>query len=92
MRQVPEAVMDDGLLDYTIVPVISLPLILCQLPLLFSGKLLKSPYVKAGKCRELQIIPMDKASEDVVEIDGEIEGSLPLRVEVCGSGIKYIIS
>ena len=35
---------------------------------------------------------MDKASEDVVEIDGEIEGSLPLRVEVCGSGIKYIIS
>ena len=60
--------------------------------MLFSGKLLKSPYVKAGKCRELQIIPMDKASEDVVEIDGEIEGSLPLRVEVCGSGIKYIIS
>jgi len=36
------------------------------------------------RCRELRIEPLDEASRDIVEIDGEIEGRLPVSVKVDG--------
>ena len=90
MRQVPLAVMDDGLLDYAVIPKAPLAKVLKELPRLFSGTLNQSEYVISGKCRSLQIVPMDEQSADIFELDGEIEGLLPMSVEITGHLINVI--
>lgn len=90
MRQVPLAVMDDGLLDYTIIPKTPLLKVVRELPRLFNGMLHQSEYVISGKCRSLQIVPMDEQSGDIFELDGEIEGWLPMSIEVTGHQINVI--
>ena len=84
MRQVPLARPDDGLLDVLIVPQIPLHRILVQLPLLFSGRLHRSPDLHYVQCRDLEILPMDEDARDIIETDGEVEGRLPLSVHVTG--------
>ena len=90
MRQVPLAVMDDGLLDYAVIPKAPLAKVLKELPRLFSGTLNQSEYAISGKCRSLQIVPMDEQSADIFELDGEIEGLLPMSVEITGHQINVI--
>lgn len=90
MRQVPLAVMDDGLLDYAVIPKAPLAKVLKELPRLFSGTLNQSEYVISGKCKSLQIVPMDEQSADIFELDGEIEGLLPMSVEITGHQINVI--
>lgn len=90
MRQVPSASIDDGILDYMIVPKLPVRLIVSQIPRLFNGTVDKSPHVISGKCRELLIAPMDEASEDIFELDGEIEGRLPLSIRMDGRQINVI--
>lgn len=91
MRQVPDAVFDDGLIDYMIAPKIPLLTILGQLPKLFNGKLSqRRDLLVFGKCKSLRIEPLDTASADIYELDGEVEGNLPLTVEITGEQINVI--
>ena len=82
MRQVPKADMNDGLLDYMIVPKMPVKSILVQLPRLFNGTVNESPDLTCGQCRSLSIVPLDSDAEDIFELDGEIEGTLPLSIEM----------
>lgn len=90
MRQVPLAVMDDGLVDYAIIPKAPVRKVVRELPRLFNGTLHQSEYVISGKCRSLQIVPMDEQSGDIFELDGEIEGWLPMSIEVTGHQINVV--
>ena len=90
MRQVPLADPCDGILDYMVVPKLPLGTIARQIPRLFSGNLHKSPDVISGRCKSLQIVPLDSSSEDIVELDGEIEGRLPLSIEMEPRKIRVI--
>lgn len=90
MRQVPMADMNDGVLDYMVVPKIPVKSIIRQIPRLFNGTLNESPDVISGKCKTLHVIPLDSASEDIFELDGEIEGKLPLTVEMAPRKINVI--
>lgn len=82
MRQVPAADMNDGLLDYMIVPVMPIRSIFRQIPKLFNGTLNESKDVISGKCISFRIMPLDSESEDIFELDGEIEGTLPLSIDM----------
>ncbi len=90
MRQVPIAEMDDGMVDYTIIPKMSLKKLFSELPRLFRGTLHKSQYVFTGRCKSLQVVPMDAKSVDAVEFDGEVEGTLPLSIEYTGYQINIL--
>lgn len=90
MLQVPKAVIDDGILDVTIVPKLPLFAILKEMPRLFTGTLDESNHVIAAKCKELQIIPLNAASRDIVELDGEIEGRLPATITMTGKRITVL--
>lgn len=92
MCQVPLARMDDGILDVMIVPRQGLPSILKQLNKLFKQNLHESESVVYLRCRTLEIIPLDAKSEDIYELDGEIEGTLPLKVSVTGQRINVLCS
>ncbi len=90
MRQVPLARMDDGLVDYAIIPKAPLSKIVKEIHRLFNGTLHRSEYVISGRCSSLQIVPMDGNSADIFEIDGEIEGELPLSAEFSGHRISVV--
>ena len=90
MRQVPLADINDGIMDYMIVPKVKLSKMLKEVPRLFNGTINESGVVLYGRCRSLQIVPLDSASEDIIELDGEIEGKLPLSIEMDGRKINVI--
>ncbi|MBQ9661327.1 MAG: diacylglycerol kinase family lipid kinase [Bacteroidales bacterium] len=90
MRQVPLAVNDDGQLDYMIVPRAKLRSLVAEVPRLFSGTAHESGLIRTGRCRMLQIAPLDGRSADIIELDGEIEGCLPLQVEITGRQINVL--
>ena len=90
MRQVPLAANDDGQLDYMIVPKSNLLKLAKEVPRLFSGTANESSLIYSGRCRTLRITPMDEVSSDIVEFDGEIEGQLPLELEITGAKIHVL--
>ena len=90
MQQVPLADIDDGILDIMIVPKVPMSTILRQIPKLFNGKLNESGDVITDRFRELAIIPLDNASNDIVELDGEIVGRLPVSISMSGKKINVI--
>lgn len=90
MRQVPLAANDDGQLDYMIVPKSNLLKLAKEVPRLFSGTANESSLIYSGRCRALRITPMDEVSADIVEFDGEIEGQLPLELEITGAKIHVL--
>ena len=82
MRQVPMSEIDDGVLDYMIVPKASLLRILTQIPRLYNGTVNESGLLKTGRSRVLEM-----SGENIVEMDGEIIGALPLRLTMTGHQI-----
>jgi len=82
MRQVPLSEIDDGLLDYMIVPRVTLLRIARELPRLFNGQIYKATCLRSGRCREITV-----EGDGVMEVDGEVKGSLPLRISMTGQQI-----
>lgn len=90
MCQVPDAKINDGLLDAMIVPQMGLPTIFKEMPKLLTESINGSDQLVFVKCRELQILPLDEASYDIFEVDGEVEGKLPLTVRVANQQINAL--
>ena len=86
MRQVPMSEIDDGELDYMIVPRAGLLKILTQLPRLYNGTVNESGLLVTGRCARLEMY-----GEDIVEMDGEIVGHLPLTITMTGSQLSVLV-
>ena len=90
MRQTPEAVMDDGLLDMTIIPELPFRRIAVEAPRLFTGTFLKVPELVAAKGKSITVQPYDMASAEPVEVDGEVIGKAPVRFDVLDSQVNVV--
>lgn len=90
MRQVPLAEPDDGLIDVLVVPKAKLSKLVAEVPRLFCGTIYESALALSFRCRELRIEPLDEASRDIVEVDGEIEGRLPVSVSLDGRRLNVL--
>ena len=90
MRQTPEAVLDDGLLDITIIPDIPIWTIAKEVYKLFTGNFLTIKEVIPAKCREVLILPESEADAEPVEVDGEVVGRAPVKMEVLEQQINII--
>ncbi len=88
MRQTPEAVMDDGLLDMTIIPDLPLLKIAKEAPKLFSDKFWTVKELVTSRSRTITVIPYDPSLPagavvgDKVEVDGEVIGRAPVKFEI----------
>ena len=91
MRQTPEAVLDDGLLDVTVIPDMPLKRIACEVFRLFTGTFLKVPELVAAKARKITVIPCDRACAEPAEVDGEVVGKVPVSFEVLDSQINIVL-
>ena len=74
--------IDDGVLDYMIVPKAGLLRILTQLPRLYNGTVNESGLLVTGRCAVLEM-----TGDNSVEMDGEVIGRLPLKITMTGSQI-----
>ena len=90
MRQTPEAVLDDGLLDITIIPDIPIWTIAKEVYKLFTGNFLTIKEVIPAKCREVLILPESEADAEPAEVDGEVVGRAPVKMEVLQQQINII--
>jgi len=90
MRQTPDAVIDDGYLDMTIIPDLPLARIAREVPRLFTGTFLKVPELVCAKSRSITIIPHDGTGAEPTEVDGEVVGRVPVRFDVQESRINVM--
>lgn len=90
MRQTPLAVMDDGLIDVTIIPDISMWVIARKVPALFTGTFHKVDVLTQARCREVLVLPYGQADAEPVEVDGEVIGRVPVRMTVLPDQINII--
>lgn len=90
MRQVPLADNNDGILDIMIVPKVPIGTVLKQIPKLFNGKINESRDLITDKFKELAVVPLDNTSNDIVELDGEIVGRLPISISMTDRKINVL--
>lgn len=90
MRQTPLAVMDDGLLDVTIIPDISLWTIARKAPRLFTGTFHKVDVLTQARCREVLVVPYGQGDAEPAEVDGEVIGRVPVRMTVLPDQINIV--
>lgn len=91
MRQTPLAELGDGLLDIAVIPDIPLWVIAKEVPKLFTGTFHKVEVLSQAKCREVVVLPFNEADAEPVEVDGEVIGRAPVRMEVMSEHINVIM-
>ena len=88
MRQTSDAVLDDGLLDVTVIPEIPVGVIATKAHRLFTGSFTKVRELYVGRGRSVEIIP--EAVRPYVEVDGEVVGHAPVRFDVLPTQINVL--
>ncbi len=88
MNQMPNAVVDDGLFDITIVKQLNPLKVLYHFRKLYNGKIYNISKVLArqGKCVSIETNP-----ESPIEIDGEAMGYSPFTFELLPKSIKVVV-
>ncbi len=88
IRIVPAAEIDNGQLDYCIVHRTSRFQLLATLPLAYSGKHVRKPFVECGRGRDFSVeseTPLD------VYADGEHVTTTPVRFGLVGEKLKFVV-
>ncbi len=91
MRQTSEAVLDDGLLDVTLIPELPVLKIAKEAPKLFTGTFHKVKELVCARCRKVSVYPCEGSQEEPVEVDGEVIGIAPVRMEVLEEQLNVIV-
>ena len=88
MQQTPNAAIDDGLLDLTIIKDISKLKVMRNFKMLYSGKIYTLPEVVYTQCRTIEIAT---EPETRIEIDGEAVGTSPFKFTLVPKSIKVVV-
>ena len=88
MWMCPRAVLDDGLLDITIIQHLSALQFLRSFPALYNGKLYEHPSVEFHRASSVGAVSNDQS---LIEIDGEPVGRLPLEISVLPKAIAVYV-
>jgi len=87
IRIAPEADLQDGLADITVVERVSLAEVVRNLPILYSGALYSHPKVRHWRAARVRV---ESETEVPVELDGEPVGTLPLEIEALPQALRFI--
>lgn len=87
LQLVPKARLNDALADVMIIPKLGFFTILKEGLRAFKGTMAESPVFITSRGSVIQV-EADKS--DIVEVDGEMEGNLPLTISVTGSKINVL--
>jgi diacylglycerol kinase (ATP) len=87
MLACPRAVIDDGLIDVTLIRFLRLPELIRNLRLLYNGEIYRHPKVQFLRVTKLRA----ESTESVpIEIDGEVVGRLPVEISVVPLAMRIL--
>ncbi len=88
MRQTPDAMPDDGMLDLTVINGMGKLEIIRNLKILYDGTILKHPKINGYKCKNIKV-----SSDSAIysEADGESLGHTPVEFSIIPAGINVVI-
>ncbi len=89
MRQTPDALPDDGLIDLTVVEKIPKWRFAACAKHLFDGTIKKLSPVKSTQGRKIQIYA---SPASFVEVDGELVGNSPVKATIVPAAVKVIVN
>jgi YegS/Rv2252/BmrU family lipid kinase len=89
MMQLPNAVPDDGVLDVTIMKVLTKLDVVRNVNKLYDGSFVELPFVETYTGRKISILT-NPPQAAMIEIDGESVGHSPLQFEILPKTIKII--
>jgi diacylglycerol kinase (ATP) len=89
MRQTPEALPDDGLLDITVIRDMSRMEVIKSLKLLYDGTILSHPLVDGYRSDNLKVT---SGIQMYAEADGESLGHTPVEFSIIPAGINVVYS
>jgi len=81
----PGAIIDDGLLDLTIIRYLSLPEIVKSVPTLYGGGIYGHPKVESHRVKHLEA---ESPEPVLIEIDGEAAGRLPIEISMVPKAVR----
>src|SRR5439155_17612433 len=81
----PAALIDDGLLDVTVIRYLSLAELVWNLPALYNGRIYSHPKVEWCRAKSVKA---DSRETALIEIDGEPLGRLPIEISVLPKAIR----
>jgi YegS/Rv2252/BmrU family lipid kinase len=87
MRQTPDALPDDGLLDVTIINGMGKFEIIRNLKILYDGTILSHPKIDGYKCKNVKV---NSDSVIYTEADGETLGHTPAEFSIIPAGINIV--
>ncbi len=87
MKQAPDAIPDDGLLDITFVTSIAAIKVLLNLPKLYSGSFVKLKEVFQYRTPRIVV---ETAEPVPVETDGELAGQTPVQIHILPEKLRVI--
>jgi diacylglycerol kinase (ATP) len=85
MKQCPDAIIDDGLLDLTLINCLSKAAVVVNVPRLFNGKFVRSKHVEQHRGA---VIAVDCGPETLLEVDGENIGRGAARFSVLPRALR----
>lgn len=87
MRQTPDALPDDGLLDVTIINGMGKLEIIRNLKILYDGTILKHPKINGYRCKNIKV-----SSDSIIytEADGESLGHTPAEFSIVPASVKIV--
>jgi YegS/Rv2252/BmrU family lipid kinase len=88
MKMAPLARLDDGLLDLIIVRKAGRIKLLRMFPKIFSGKHIADPIVEYRQVKTFSIYP---EKHSTLNIDGEMLGTTPVKVEILAKAIEVLV-
>jgi diacylglycerol kinase (ATP) len=88
MKITPQAMLDDGLFDVTLLPNFTKPKLFMSLPKVYSGKHLNIEGVKYTRGKKVSITSDEKL---LLELDGEMPGFAPVEVEILPKALQVIL-
>ncbi len=89
LQQLPEAVVDDGLFDVTLIRPFYIWHIFFRLRYLFNGNIYRIGHTEQWRGERIRI---ESTPELSVEIDGELYGETPLEFEILPQVISVVVS
>ena len=91
MRQTPDAVTDDGMADVTVIPPLPFMKIALEIRRLFDGSFSRVRELLTDRGRVITVRPAGGLAE-LVEVDGETVGNIPVKFEVLPEQIRVLHS
>lgn len=91
MRQTPAAIIDDGMVDVTIIPVLPFKRIVREAWKLFTDSFLTIPELISVKGKSVLVTPVDGSSAEPVEVDGEVVGKISACFDVLDTQINVVM-